>query len=68
MSVRRVLLRQGKRRLYFQQPDEWVADAEKACLFKGSVEAERLATERGFKEVEVVFEFDTPEHDFAMGL
>lgn len=68
MSAMRILLRQEQTRLYFQQPDSWVDDAAHAYCFEGSVEAERLARERGFKNVEVSFEFDTPGYNFAVPL
>ena len=68
MSVKRILLRHEKRQLYFQLPDAWVAEATEGMSFAGSVQAERLARERGFREVELVFEFDTPEFNFAIGL
>jgi len=68
MNVKRILLRHEKRQLYFQLPDAWVAEAIEGLSFAGSVEAERLARERGFKEVELVFEFDTPDINFAVCL
>lgn len=68
MSVKRLLLRYEKRHLYFQQPDGWTADATEGFPFKGSIQTERLARQQGFKEVELVFEFDISENNFAIRL
>ena len=68
MSVKRILLRHESRHMYFQQPGGWVTDATDGFPFKGCVQAERLNTQWGSKAVELVFEFDTSENNFAIRL
>ncbi len=59
----RVLLRELGTGLYFMGGEEgWTSEPEKAHSFKHSAEAMQLALEKGFRKMEVVLAFDTPEY------
>ena len=62
----RVLLRDARTGLYFQQPEQWTAEAEKAQAFKHSAEAMNTAREHQVLHAEVVLAFDESAYTVAL--
>jgi hypothetical protein len=64
----RVLLRDAKTGLYFQEPQGWTAETEKAQAFKHSAEAMDLAREHNVTDAEVILAFEESRYTVALPL
>jgi len=64
----RVLLRDARTGLYFQEAEQWTAEAEKAQSFKHSAEAMNAAREQQVLHAEVVLAFDESAFTVALPL
>jgi len=64
----RVLLRDAKTGLYFQEPERWTGRAENARTFKHSAEAMNLAREENVEQAEVVLAFEESAYTVALPL
>ena len=57
----RTLLRHTATGLFFQGPDQWTTDPERAYDFRFIDRAVSFAETWGLKQVELAFSFDNPE-------
>ena len=64
----RVLLRDSATGLYFQEPENWTAESEKAQSFRHSAEAMNLARLKQVRHAEVVLAFEEPGYTVALPL
>jgi stress response protein YsnF len=64
----RVLLRDATTGLYFQEPENWTTETEKAQTFKHSAEAMNRAREKRVQHAEVVLAFEEPGYTVALPL
>ncbi len=67
-SGMRVLLRDLKTGLYFQEAAQWTAEAQQAQSFKHSAEAMDFARKQRVANAEVVLAFDEPSFSVALPL
>ena len=64
----RVLLRDVRTGLYFQEPPGWTAETQKAQSFRHSAEAMNLARKHHLEEAEVVLSFEESSYAVALPL
>jgi len=64
----RVLLRDARTGLYFQDPEYWTGLAENARNFRHSAEAMNLAREKQVRQAEVVLAFEESAYTVALPL
>ncbi len=64
----RVLLRDARTGLYFQEPAHWTAKAEQAQNFKHSAEAMDRAREKRVRHAEVILAFEESAYTVALPL
>ncbi len=64
----RVLLRDAKTGLYFQESEQWTGQADKARAFKHSAEAMNLARQKQLQQAEVILSFEESAYSVALPL
>jgi hypothetical protein len=64
----RVLLRDARTGLYFQDPEQWTAETAKAQTFRHSAEAMNLARECQVQQAEVILAFEESAYTVALPL
>ena len=64
----RVLLRDARTGLYFQETEQWTSEPQKALSFRHSAEAMNTARERQVLHAEVVLAFDESAYTVALPL
>ncbi len=64
----RVLLRDSRTGLYFQEPEIWTHEAHKARTFKHSADAMNLARRENLEQAEVVLAFEESAYTVALPL
>ncbi len=64
----RVVLRNTKSGLFFQENETWTGDLKQARCFKHSAEAMDLARQVGLQEVEILLAFEQPPRQVTLSL
>ena len=64
----RVLLRDARTGLYFQEPEHWTGEAEKAQTFKHSADAMNLARQEHVQQAEVILAFEESAYSVTLPL
>ena len=64
----RVLLRDVRTGLYFQEPENWTAEAGQAQGFRHSAEAMDWARQHGLEQAEVILAFEESAYSVALPL
>lgn len=64
----RVLLRDTSTGLYFQEPEQWTGETDKARSFKHSADAMNLARQQQLRQAEVILSFEESAYRVALPL
>ena len=64
----RVLLRDARTGLYFQEPEQWTGESEKARTFKHSADAMNVARQTHLQQAEVILSFEESAYTVALPL
>ncbi len=64
----RVLLRDARTGLYFQESEHWTGHAKNARTFKHSAEAMNVARQKQMQQAEVVLSFEESAYTVALPL
>jgi hypothetical protein len=64
----KVLIRDKSLNLYLASGDQWVADANKGWDFQVGVAATDYARAHGLTDIELVYSFRNPGHNFSLPL
>ncbi len=64
----RVLLRDTMTGLYFQEPEIWTRETEKARSFKHSADAMDTAREKNLQQAEVILAFEESAYTVSLPL
>ena len=67
-KVMKVLLQNRTTRLFFQEPDVWVADASMACSYASSAAALRSALRDHLRDTQIVLKFPKESDDITMAV
>ncbi|HEY5911393.1 MAG TPA: hypothetical protein VJA21_12400 [Verrucomicrobiae bacterium] len=64
----RVLLRDTRTGLYFQEPEQWTGEVDKAQTFRHSADAMNVARQKQVQQAEVVLAFEESAYTVAIPL
>ncbi len=64
----RVLLRDARTGLYFQEPENWTTETEKAQSFRHSAEAMNTARQKRVQQAEVILAFEESAYTVSLPL
>ncbi len=67
-NLMRVLLRDASTGLYFQEPEHWTGEPQKARSFKHSADAMNLARQKQVHQAEVILSFEESAYRVALPL